>query len=197
MVFPTYSFRDEVKRLGSSLPSYVRLLQSENICITAARATVRQVLELAEQGIHSLLLSPTQLSLAAVVLALHIVKNPGKRLVRSDLELLITATEHLEAQFRRGGQHPSFIRGFETLRTSVSAATDMEQQHQQGTAPGIRATPNSDVRPGTMTGSRAERDADGNGNFRDSISLLGDQTLLLPDLAPELSILGTSDDTVH
>ncbi|PKS08476.1 hypothetical protein jhhlp_004859 [Lomentospora prolificans] len=128
LVFPTQSFTDEVKRLGSKLPSYMRLLQAENICTASARAVVRHVVELDDHGIQSHISSVTQPSLAAVVLALHILKNPSKRLIRSDLELLITVTEYIEAQFRRGGQHPTFIRGFETLRTSVLAAVEVNRQ---------------------------------------------------------------------
>lgn len=127
-------------RLGPRVPSYARLLQAENICVGSARATVRQLLELADCEVHSLLFSGTQLFLAAVVLALHVVKNPGKRLVRSDLELLVTSTEHLEAQFARGGQHPGFVRGFATLRTSVLAAAGTEQRQPPGALHLIRST---------------------------------------------------------
>ncbi|TPX08026.1 uncharacterized protein E0L32_010226 [Thyridium curvatum] len=122
IVFPINSFTNEVKHLGSKLPSYMRLLQAESICTGAARATVRQVLELADHGIHSNLLSSVQPHLAAIVISLHILRHPGKRMVRSDMELIVSVTHQLETQFQRNGQHPNFIRGFETLRASVAAA---------------------------------------------------------------------------
>ncbi|KAJ9144566.1 3-hydroxybenzoate 6-hydroxylase 1 [Pleurostoma richardsiae] len=184
LIFPTSSFTDEVKRLGPSLPSYVRLLQSENICTGAARSTVRQVLELDDHGIHSRIWSVTQPFLAAVVLALHIVKNPSKRLVRSDLELLITATEHLEVQFRRGGQHPSFVRGFETLRASVSAAVSLEQQQQQGS---VKSTPPTSEQHRPELGMAV--------SGRDAVSLVGDQSFLMPSLAmPDLTSFEMGED---
>ncbi|CAI4215902.1 unnamed protein product [Parascedosporium putredinis] len=127
LVFPTQSFTDEVKRQGSKIPSYMRLLQAENICNASARATVRLVIELDDHGIRSNISSVSQPSLAAVVLSLSILKSPNKRLIRSDLELLTILTEYIETYFRRGGQDPAFIRGFEVLRTGVIAAVELER----------------------------------------------------------------------
>jgi hypothetical protein len=140
---------------------------------------VRQVLELADHGIHSLLFSGTQPFLAAIVLALHIVKNPSKPLVRSDLELLISDTEYLETHFSRGGQHPNFIRGFDTLRTSVLAAVNMEQLARLD-----RSRPTSDPGPelGTLQGNR------------DSLSLCGEASLLFPGTTPDITSFGLSDE---
>ena len=178
LVFPTGSFINEAKRLGPNLPSYVRLLQSENICTAAARATIRHVLELADHGIHTFILSATQPFLAAIVLALHIVKNPGKRMVRSDLELLITATEYLEMQFQRGGQTLNFVRGLETLRTSVSAAVKTAQQHQSG-----KHLPTSGA-----------RELDPAGNDRDAMFLVGDHSHTMPGLTPDFASFGMEED---
>lgn len=178
-MFPSVSFIEEVKRLGPKLPSYARLLQSENICTGAARSTVRHVLELADHGFHSLITSATQLFLATIVLALHIVKNPNKRLVRSDLELLITATEHLEQYFSRGGQHPSFVSGFETLRTSIIAAANMEQRI--GPA---KLTPTAD--PGSVP--------DFTEGHRDFMTFLGEQSAVLPGITPDTTTFGLGDD---
>ncbi|KAL2412561.1 hypothetical protein ABEF91_000879 [Exophiala dermatitidis] len=180
LVFPTQSFIDEVKRVGPNIPSYARLVQSENISTAAARATVRQVLELADHGIHSLIPSVTQLFLAVVVLALHVVKNPNKRLVRSDLELLITATEHLETLYIRGGQHSDFARGFQTLRTSVLAATNLEQG-----AINRRSTPASDPELSTEYLF---------GENRDSSSLARDSSLLVPAITPDPTSFGLNDN---
>ena len=137
------------------------------------------MLELADHGIHSLILSGTQLFLAAVVLALHVVKNPSKRLVRSDLELLNSATEHLETQFSRGGQHPNFVRGFETLRTSVLAAANMEPRAgMDRSRPASNLAPELDILEGN----------------RDPLSLFGEASLLVPGITPGSTSFGFSDD---
>lgn len=168
-----------MKRHGTQLPAYLRLLQSENICTAAARATVRQILELADHNIQSHILSGTQLLLAAVVLALHVLKNPGKRVVRSDLELLVAATEHLEAQFTHAGQHPNFIRGFETLRNSVMAAATMDQRY------------NSTNRAPGSAGSRPELDLVGSSN---NAAALGDQSLSMPGMMSDTMFFDMADD---
>jgi hypothetical protein len=112
-------------------------------------------------------------------LALQIVKNSSKRLVRADLELLKNATEYLEVRFTRGSQHSTFERGFETLRTSVVAAANMERQ-----AGGAKLTPSSNPRPGLEL-------VKGN---RDPLPFFGDQSLYLLDIAPESTTFGMGDD---
>lgn len=141
VVFPTRSFAAEVERAfsqGAPSNNKHRLLQAENLCTAAARSTVHRVLDLADgmpTSSISHLLSPTLTFHAAVVLALHILRAPGKRLVRADCELLASATLHLEAQYGSAGQHPGFVRGLATLRTSVAAAVE-----QHTTTPAASAT---------------------------------------------------------
>ncbi|KJR88126.1 uncharacterized protein SPSK_07103 [Sporothrix schenckii 1099-18] len=190
LVFPTQFFVDEVRRLGPRLPSYARLLQAENICTATARATIHRVLSDSEDGLErshdaaaTLLVSSTQLFLAAVVLALHIVKNPTKRLVRADLELLITATEHLELQFSRGGQHPAFVRGFETLRTSVAAAVSSsveEEQRRSGAGGSGGAGPSKSTPPDP-------------GPDLDAMHQ-GDRDPYVSGITPDFSLFGVGDD---
>lgn len=84
------------------------------------------VLELADKNMHTQILTPTQIFLAASVLALNIVKNPGKRLARSDLELLAAATEHCSEMFQRVGQDPDFIRGSSLLYERVRDVLQMK-----------------------------------------------------------------------
>jgi hypothetical protein len=71
--------------------------------------------------VHSQIFGPTQVFLAAIVLALNILQNPQKRMVLSDLELLTAATECAEDQYRRVGQHATFISACSLLRERVRA----------------------------------------------------------------------------
>lgn len=178
-MFSTHSFTAEVNRLDPTLPSRVRLLQAENICIAAARAIVQRTLELADHSIQSLALAATQLLLAIVTLALHILKNPRKLMVRSDLELLKTAVKHAEAQFSRGGQPSGFIHGLQTLRNGVSAAVELE--------PGLNAARSNSVLDGRCDHGTA---TDG----RDAMPLFTDQSLLMSGFMPEASLAGLSED---
>jgi len=157
----------------------VRLLQAENICTAAARAIIHRVLELADYGIQSLILSGTQPLLAIIALALHIVKNPGKRMARSDLELLTTAIKHIEAQFSRGGQHSRFTQGLQTLCKSVSAAVEL------GLGTGS-----------TMPTSNSEGrfDFDMAMNVHDAMPLLADHSLLMSDFMPDATMSGLADN---
>jgi hypothetical protein len=92
------------------------------ICASAARSTVTQMLNLADQGVRSVVLGATPLYLAAVVLALTILRQPGRRLARADLELLNLATEQLEEYFQRWVPDRDFIHGCALLREQVNAA---------------------------------------------------------------------------
>lgn len=140
MVFPTRTFLDEIRRQSQSsespqvtppLPVHLRdrLLQSQGICTAAARAMAHQVLEMADDDIalSQHLSTPTQPFLAAVALALHILKNPAKRMVRSDVELLRGTTEHVEAVYRALGQTPQFVEGCRRLREGVVTAVESRQ----------------------------------------------------------------------
>ncbi|KAI1335072.1 fungal-specific transcription factor domain-containing protein [Xylariaceae sp. FL0016] len=120
LIFSTQSYNFEIKRYPTSLPSQARLLQSQNIATAAARNLVKQVLELADHHVQSQIFTVTQPFLAAVALSINILKNPQKRMARSDLELLIEVTEYCEDQYRRVGQNPDFIKGLQILRDRVS-----------------------------------------------------------------------------
>ncbi|CAI4219804.1 unnamed protein product [Parascedosporium putredinis] len=101
-----------VSELGTPLLTAAYSLYGHLIAI---RTCLKVVLELADKNMHTQILTPTQIFLAASVLALNIVKNPGKRLAKSDLELLAAATEHCSEMFQRVGQDPDFIRGSSLL----------------------------------------------------------------------------------
>lgn len=95
-------------------------------CVAAARATAHLVLELADSNAASggggVLFAPTQPFLAGVVLGLHVLRNPGKRTIRSDLELLVGMTEYVEGLYKSVGQSREFVEGCVRLRNGVAEA---------------------------------------------------------------------------
>lgn len=122
VIFPQSSYRTEISKHAQVLPSYSRIVNGAAICASAARATVTQMLNLADQGVRSVMLGATPLYLAAVVLALSILRQPARRLARADLELLNLATEQVEDYFSRWISNKDFIRGCSLLREQVSTA---------------------------------------------------------------------------
>lgn len=122
VIFPQSSYRTEISKHAQVLPSYSRIVNGAAICASAARATVTQMLNLADQGVRSVMLGATPLYLAAVVLALSILRQPARRLARADLELLNLATEQVEDYFSRWISNKEFIRGCSLLREQVSTA---------------------------------------------------------------------------
>ncbi|KAK8112891.1 fungal-specific transcription factor domain-containing protein [Apiospora sp. TS-2023a] len=123
LIFSSRSYAAEVRLYPTSLSAatQARLLQSQHLAIAAARSVAKLVLDLADNGVESQLFTPTQAFLAAAVLALHILRNPRKRMARADLELLSEATGYCEEQWRRLRQDPDFIRGCTLLRERVQA----------------------------------------------------------------------------
>lgn len=131
LAFPTQKYLEEIRAKNAvrRLPSYLRLLQSQNLSIAAARSMAHQVLEIADHVVSSKhLFAPTQPFLAAVVLGLNVLKNPGKRMIRSDVELLVGTTEYIESFYRKTGQSTEFVKGCERLRTSILEAAATEGQ---------------------------------------------------------------------
>ncbi|KAK8063621.1 hypothetical protein PG996_008273 [Apiospora saccharicola] len=123
LIFSSQSYAAEVRLYPTSLSdaTQARLLQSQNLAIAAARSVAKLVLDLADNEVESQIFTPTQAFLAAAVLALHILRNPRKRMARADLELLSEATGYCEEQWRRLRQDPDFIRGCTILRERVQA----------------------------------------------------------------------------
>lgn len=167
LAFPTQKYLEETRTRNATrrLPSYVRLLQSQNLSIAAARSMARQVLEIADHVVSSRhLFAPTQPFLAAVVLGLNILKNPGKRMIRSDVELLVGTTEYMEMFYRKTGQSAEFIKGCERLRNSIleAVATD-GQSPTQGRRDSQAADQGTQMLPPTNT--RSNEEARGSGGF--------------------------------
>lgn len=167
LAFPTQKYLEEIRTRNATrrLPSYLRLLQSQNLSIAAARSMARQVLEIADHVVSSKhLFAPTQPFLAAVVLGLNVLKNPGKRMIRSDVELLVGTTEYIEMFYRKTGQSPEFIKGCERLRNSILEAVAMEGQSPiQGRRDSEAA--NRGTQPLPTTNTHSNEEARGSGGF--------------------------------
>lgn len=149
LIFPQQGFAAEVQRHKFDLPNHSRLLGGASICAHAARSVVTQSLQLADSGLRSTLLSVTPTFLAAVVLALSILRQPNSRLARSDIELLASATEYVESWFLQRGFNATFTQTCVHLRTRVISV------HNK-TGGGGRARPIGETRTSTETGTAEE-----------------------------------------
>jgi hypothetical protein len=119
IIFPQKSIEIEVMKNKDKLPSHSRLLDGASICASAARSIVTQSLQLADIGLRSTLLAAPPTYLAAVVLALSALRQPHSRLVRSDVELLASATEFVEAWYVHRGLGHAFTQTCTQLRERV------------------------------------------------------------------------------
>jgi hypothetical protein len=120
IVFRPSAYTAEVRSHGKTLPSYPRLVRGATICTSAARNIVMQMLSLADQPIKSNILGINQVLLAAVVLSLSIIRQPGLHLARSDIELFNMATEHAEDFYTRWGHNPDFSNVCAVLRDGTN-----------------------------------------------------------------------------
>ncbi|KAH6693754.1 fungal-specific transcription factor domain-containing protein [Plectosphaerella plurivora] len=121
IIFPEKSFGVEVKNRSEADPRISRLLGAASACVHAARSLIMQTLQLADGGIRSTLIGIHQTFLATVVLALSILRQPGSRLARSDVELLASATEHVAACYRASGFNSAFVGILSQLGSRVTA----------------------------------------------------------------------------
>lgn len=121
VIFPQKSLEREVMRTKNNLPDHYRLLDGASICANAARSIVTQSLQLADSSLRSTLLAAPPTYLAAVVLALGILQNPSSRLVRSDVELLSSATEFVESWYLHRGFDLAFTQACTHLRERVAS----------------------------------------------------------------------------
>ncbi|KAK4044092.1 putative transcriptional regulatory protein [Parachaetomium inaequale] len=145
LLFPPQSFTAEVKKRWATLPpsSASRLLRGAALCASAARAIAVQTLQLADRhhtraaAAAAPLLGPGQPFLAAVVLALGVLREPRARLARADAELLGSVTEYLGDVYARWGQDEGFVRLFGELRERVGAV--LREGRGAGSGAGARA----------------------------------------------------------
>lgn len=183
LIFSAQSYADEVRLYPTSLSAatQARLLQSQHLAIAAARSIAKLVLDLADNQVDSHIFTPTQPFLAAVVLALHIMRNPRKRMARADLELLSEATGYCEDQYRRLKQDPDFIRGCTILRERVQAVCrDVGREQRQDQfhtitvsepIPGVR----SDFRNGSEIGSAMDMPSERSLSTPTNTTMMGPQ----------------------
>ncbi|SPO01421.1 uncharacterized protein DNG_04096 [Cephalotrichum gorgonifer] len=123
LTFPHQSFIAEVKKRSAALPPTSRLLRASALCASAARTIAFQTLQLADRRIRSTVLSASQPFLAAVVIALGVLREPETRLARADIELLNSVTEHVEDFYVRWGQDAAFVRIFAELRDRIMSVS--------------------------------------------------------------------------
>lgn len=121
-----------MKKRSAALPPTSRLLSGSALCASAARAIAFQTLQLADHRTRSVVLGAGQSFLAAVVLALGVLREPRARLARADMELLNSVTEHVEDFYIRWGQDAAFVRIFAELRDRVRSV------FQEGSGSGTR-----------------------------------------------------------
>ncbi|EXF85178.1 fungal specific transcription factor domain-containing protein [Colletotrichum fioriniae PJ7] len=155
LVFPESMYRTHINTQADSgaLSSVelTRLRRGAEICIGSARAMARLIGEIADdatptpRGGHggmfaqshhnrseSMIFTMTQPLMSAVALALHILKQPGSRLARSDLELLGIAAQYAEEQYTKVTQNPRFIQACSVLQSNMS---EIVSGHRQNRAP--------------------------------------------------------------
>ncbi|KAK2025682.1 fungal-specific transcription factor domain-containing protein [Colletotrichum zoysiae] len=157
LVFPESMYRTHINfQADSGILSAVeltRLRRGAEICIGSARTIVRLVGEIADDSTptprprggmfaeaphtksESIIFTITQPLIAAVALALHILKQPSSRLARSDLELLGTAAQYAEEQFTKISQNPRFIQACSALQSNMSEIVSGHRQQQGSTNP--------------------------------------------------------------
>ncbi|KAF4549101.1 Fungal specific transcription factor domain-containing protein 1 [Elsinoe fawcettii] len=121
-----------------------RLLESKNICISAAREIARCFLQVLERNTNTAIISMTEPLMAVYILAIKNLRDPGSWMARSDLSLLHSATEAIETRYRLDGQDPGFyfmlklLQQFATARESGSlqnnAMLPMIEQAEPATA---------------------------------------------------------------
>lgn len=119
LIFPHQSYIAEVKKRSANLPDHSHLLSGAALCASAARSIAFQALQLADRRTPSVVLGAGQSFLAAVVLALGILRDPRGRLARADVELLSSVTLYLEDFYIRRGQDRNFIHIFTELRDRI------------------------------------------------------------------------------
>ncbi|KAK1569890.1 fungal-specific transcription factor domain-containing protein [Colletotrichum navitas] len=152
LVFPESMYRTHINFQADSgtlsAVELTRLRRGAEICIGSARTIVRLIGEIADDstptprprgGIfdeaphtmsESIIFTITQPLMAAVALALHILKQPSSRLARSDLELLGIAAQYAEEQYTKVSQNSRFIQACSVLQSNMSEIVSGHRQHR-------------------------------------------------------------------
>ncbi|KAK1992422.1 fungal-specific transcription factor domain-containing protein [Colletotrichum falcatum] len=217
LVFPEPMYRAHINRQADagtlSAVELARLRRGAEICIGSARTIVRLVGEIADDSAptpprpragggggafgeaaraksESVIFTITPPLMAAVALALHILKQPGSRLARSDLELLGIAAQYAEEQYTKVSQNPRFIQACSVLQSNmsdiVSGHRQLQQQQQQQQQQGPPG-------PASLDFARAEHAVVGN---MDPEAVGADMEMMdfeLPDLTGMFTEISNTD----
>lgn len=125
LAFPSQQYAKQIDTHVADLPWQLRLRKGLEICVASARSIVKLNVELAEN--RSILFVGTPPMLACVVLGLSIVKQPQSRMVRPDLELLISSSHFAEEEWRKGGQDEEFLKTCRVARESLMSFVEKHQ----------------------------------------------------------------------
>jgi hypothetical protein len=87
LVSPVTSFRAEVDLYCAENPSKMRIQSGEAICVSSARSIANLAIELMDRNIESRIINAGPFLLACVTLGISLVKNPGRRMQATDLEV--------------------------------------------------------------------------------------------------------------
>ena len=123
ILFPQHSFQNEVQLRAREMAGISQLLGSAAQCLNAARSLTTLTLQLADAGVHSVLVSVPQTFLASIVLALSILRAPRSRLARADVELLTEATTYVEGCYEAWGYPSAFLSILSRLREGTIAVS--------------------------------------------------------------------------
>lgn len=121
ILFPPKGFQYEVQKCSLEDAAIQRLAGAASQCVSAARNLITLTLQLADAGVHSMLISVPQTLLASVVISLSILRSPESRLARSDVELLTSATTFVEACYQAWGYPATFLDILVRLRERTAA----------------------------------------------------------------------------
>ncbi|KAH6661820.1 fungal-specific transcription factor domain-containing protein [Plectosphaerella plurivora] len=160
LLFPHSGFVQEIKKRKADLPRGHRLANGSALCANAARETISQYLHLADHGIQTTLLGTTQALQAAVVLAIGILRQPGKRLARADMELLRLAIEYVEEYYTRWGQDPVYINLFLEWRDRLAEVVQRRSQAGQGPDQSLRQNQHGHIADLDSIGTASTEDFD-------------------------------------
>lgn len=100
-----------------------RLVSSESICASSARAIITTYLQAREISHWSRLQTLTGPLMATYVLSINTLKNPNSWSARSDMGLIHSAAEAVEQGYYEAGQDPGFCTLLKTLRQFASQNT--------------------------------------------------------------------------
>lgn len=151
LIAPTTQFEAEVTRQCPDEPSRFRLKGGELICVKSARSIARLMIELADKRTESRIITAGPATLACIVLAIYIAKNPAVRMQAADLELLKACASHVREQYLKSGQNEVFAQSVVVIYEEVRKYVTV----MRGLPPGTDVLPQAGI-PSTTSSSNAD-----------------------------------------